>query len=122
MQRDTDLYFPGVEKVAVMTLHAAKGLEFPIVFVAGCEDNLLPLQLPGRQPADPEEERRLFYVGLTRAGERLFLSWARKRTLFGQTREQHLSPFVADIEERLKDRLASELKPRKPSQEQLSLF
>jgi DNA helicase-2/ATP-dependent DNA helicase PcrA len=122
LQQDTDLYRPDVQKVAVMTLHAAKGLEFPVVFVAGCEDNLLPLQNPGSKTVDIEEERRLFYVGLTRAREQLFLTWAHKRTIYGQTREQRLSPFVGDIEEGLKKHLTIQSKPRKPIQEQLSLF
>ncbi len=122
LQQDTDLYRPGVQKVAVMTLHAAKGLEFPVVFVAGCEDNLLPLQRPGSKGADIEEERRLFYVGLTRAREQLFLTWARKRKLYGQAREQCQSPFVADIEAQLKKHLTSPLKFQKQGQKQLSLF
>jgi len=122
LQQDTDLYRPDVQKVAVMTLHAAKGLEFPVVFVAGCEDNLLPLQHPGSKTVDVEEERRLFNVGLTRAREQLFLTWAHKRTTYGQTRVQRLSPFVGDIEQRLKKHLTSQFKPQKPIQEQLSLF
>jgi DNA helicase II / ATP-dependent DNA helicase PcrA len=122
LQKDTDLYRPDVQQVAVMTLHAAKGLEFPVVFIAGCEDNVLPLHRPGNSVVDIDEERRLFYVGLTRARQELFLTWSRKRTLYGQTRQQHLSPFVADIEESLKSHRASQAKPQKPSQEQLSLF
>jgi DNA helicase II / ATP-dependent DNA helicase PcrA len=74
IDKDTDLYQPGVEKVSVMTLHAAKGLEFPVVFVAGCEDNIIPYRRPGKKDVDVEEERRLFYVGMTRAGRQLFLS------------------------------------------------
>jgi DNA helicase-2/ATP-dependent DNA helicase PcrA len=122
LQQDTDLYRPGVQQVAVMTLHAAKGLEFPVVFVAGCEDNLLPLRRPGNNQLDVEEERRLFYVGLTRAREQLFLTRARRRTLYGQTLEQNLSPFVADIEAQLKKHITSQGKPQKPQQEQLTLF
>lgn len=122
IDRDTDLYQPGVEKVSVMTLHAAKGLEFPVVFVAGCEDNLLPYRRPGKEIIDVEEERRLFYVGMTRARRRLFLTWARKRTLYGQTRTQHLSPFVNDIDQGLRTHKSFQCKPQKPRQEQLSLF
>jgi DNA helicase-2/ATP-dependent DNA helicase PcrA len=122
LQKDTDLYRPDIQQVAVMTLHAAKGLEFPVVFIAGCEDNLLPLRRPGDDRVDLEEERRLFYVGLTRAREELFFTWSRKRTLYGQSRRQQLSPFAADIEERLKRHRTSQPKPQKPSQEQLSLF
>jgi ATP-dependent DNA helicase UvrD/PcrA len=122
LHQHTDLYRDKVQKVAVMTLHAAKGLEFPIVFVAGCEDNLLPLRHPGNASVDLEEERRLFYVGLTRAREQLFLTWARRRMLYGQTREQRLSPFVTDIEAGLKQHLVSPSKPPRPDQKQLSLF
>ncbi len=121
LQRDTDLYQPEAEKVAVMTLHAAKGLEFPVVFVAGCEENLLPLRQPGRQ-VDMEEERRLFFVGLTRARARLILTWARRRTINGETRNCRLSHFVADIEDRLKTRTAVRIKTPKAEQEQLTLF
>jgi DNA helicase-2/ATP-dependent DNA helicase PcrA len=122
LQKDTDLYRSDVQRVAVMTLHAAKGLEFPVVFIAGCEDDVLPLRRPGCDAVDLDEERRLFYVGLTRAREQLFLTWSRKRTLYGQTRQQHLSPFVADIEEELKSHRTSQAKPQKSTQEQLSLF
>jgi DNA helicase-2/ATP-dependent DNA helicase PcrA len=90
-----------VEKVALMTLHAAKGLEFPSVFITGCEDRLLPLDLMGMK-GYPEEERRLFYVGMTRAKEHLYLTYAKRRQLFGQTLIQNPSPYLADIAEELK--------------------
>ncbi|MGD9365113.1 MAG: UvrD-helicase domain-containing protein [Desulfobacteraceae bacterium] len=122
LQRDTDFYQEGVEKVSVMTLHAAKGLEFPVVFLSGCENNLLPYRRPGSHQMDIDEERRLFYVGMTRARKRLFLTWTQKRTLYGQTRTQQLSPFVIDIENRLRTHLAARGKPPKKRQEQLSLF
>jgi uncharacterized protein (TIGR00375 family) len=122
IDRDTDLYLPGVEKVSVMTLHAAKGLEFPVVFVAGCEDHLLPYRRPGQLDLDKEEERRLFYVGITRARQNLFLTWAKRRTLFGQTCHQQLSPFVRDIEEPLRFHRVSGSQPRKSKPQQLSLF
>jgi DNA helicase-2/ATP-dependent DNA helicase PcrA len=67
--------------VALLTLHASKGLEFPLVFIAGCEDGLLPLRLPRLPPADLEEERRLLYVGMTRAQQRPILTAAQCRTL-----------------------------------------
>jgi uncharacterized protein (TIGR00375 family) len=119
---DTDLYQPGVEKVSVMTLHAAKGLEFPVVFVAGCEDRMIPYLRPGKKNADVEEERRLFYVGMTRAGRQLYLSWARRRSMYGQTRTRKLSPFVLDINEDYRKHLTYVCKARKPKQKQLSLF
>jgi len=90
-----------VEKVSLLTLHAAKGLEFPVVFISGCEEGLLPLDLEGMK-SDPREERRLFYVGMTRARECLYLSWAGRRQIFGKTVFHGPSPFLADIEEELK--------------------
>lgn len=85
------------QKVALLTLHASKGLEFPLVFIAGCEDGLLPLWLPGRPPSDAEEERRLLYVGMTRAKARLVLTCARRRTLYGRTIETRPCPFLRDL-------------------------
>jgi superfamily I DNA/RNA helicase len=84
-----------------MSLHAAKGLEFACVFIAGCEEGLLPYSLFEGRGTDPEEERRLFYVGMTRAKRYLYLSYAKRRRLFG--REYHLarSPFLDPIEESL---------------------
>jgi superfamily I DNA/RNA helicase len=99
--RDADTLQEGVEKVALLTMHAAKGLEFPVVFITGCEDGLVPFVRTAGEAADLEEERRLFYVAMTRARERLYLSWSRRRTIHGQPREQVLSPFVAEIESRL---------------------
>jgi uncharacterized protein (TIGR00375 family) len=102
LDSDTDAYLPRAEKVALMTTHAAKGLEFPVVFIAGCEQELIPLKRPGAEPADPAEERRLFYVAMTRAMEQLYLTRAKKRSVYGQRLSRTLSPFVADIEDRLK--------------------
>ncbi len=120
LQSDTDLYRPEVEKVALLTMHAAKGLEFGVVFVAGCEQGLIPYQRAGAGVDDPDEERRLFFVAMTRAKRQLYFSWSRRRTLFGATLERRLSPFVDDIEARLiAQRVGA---PRKPVQEQLSLF
>jgi DNA helicase II / ATP-dependent DNA helicase PcrA len=82
------------QRVKLLTLHAAKGLEFPYVFIAGCETGLLPLELEGRQEGDPKEERRLFYVGLTRACRQVFLTRARSRTLWGRRRRPRLSPLA----------------------------
>ncbi|MFZ1984281.1 MAG: UvrD-helicase domain-containing protein, partial [Desulfatitalea sp.] len=101
LQSDTDLYRSEAEKVALMTMHAAKGLEFSIVFVAGCETGLIPYQRPGAAVEDPDEERRLFFVAMTRAKAQLYFSWSRRRTMFGATTDRQLSPFVADIEKHL---------------------
>lgn len=101
LETDPDACAENIQKVSLMTLHAAKGLEFPVVFIMGCEDGLIPFHRPNRDDADLDEERRLFYVGMTRAKEQLFLSWSKKRTLYGKTLERQLSPFVADIEKQL---------------------
>ena len=68
---DTDFFESGAEKVSLMTLHAAKGLEFPVVFIAGCENGLVPFMGAGKKPTDFLEDRRLFYVGMTRARHQL---------------------------------------------------
>jgi DNA helicase-2/ATP-dependent DNA helicase PcrA len=87
--------------VTLMTLHSAKGLEFPVVFVAGVEDGVLPMAGREDRGTDVEEERRLFYVGMTRAMERLYLSYANHRRLFGEGNSQVPSPFLLDIPEDL---------------------
>ena len=81
----------------LLTLHAAKGLEFPYVFIAGCEAGLLPWEPEGEGSADPEEENRLFYVGLTRASRQVFLTRARTRTLWGKKQRTLLSPLVQGL-------------------------
>jgi DNA helicase-2/ATP-dependent DNA helicase PcrA len=105
------------QRVKLLTLHAAKGLEFPYVFIAGCETGLLPLEMEGREPGDPEEERRLFYVGLTRGKNQVFLTRARNRTLWGQRRRSRLSPLAEAVNPL---RQSKEKGPR--SKKQRSLF
>lgn len=83
--------------VTLMTLHTAKGLEFPVVFVAGMEEDLLPHYRAQGEPAEMEEERRLCYVGMTRARERLFLTMARRRRLFGQYDNTSPSRFFTEL-------------------------
>jgi uncharacterized protein (TIGR00375 family) len=102
---EVDAYDPRADSVALLTLHAAKGLEFPIVFLAGCERGLLPFWLPGAADHDDAEERRLFFVGMTRAKERLLLSYARRRARFGAERETGASPFLRAIDPSLTERL-----------------
>ena len=87
--------------VAVMTLHSAKGLEYPAVFVTGLEDGLLPHAHAGGGARDIEEERRLFYVGMTRAERRLFLGCCRRRMVAGAFQDQQPSPFLIDVPQNL---------------------
>ncbi|MFN0092661.1 MAG: DNA helicase PcrA [Acidimicrobiales bacterium] len=91
-------------QVVLMTLHSAKGLEFPIVFIVGLEDGVFPHQRSLTEPAQLEEERRLAYVGITRARERLFLSHAWCRTLFGGTMYNPVSRFLEEIPDELVER------------------
>ncbi|BBO83992.1 DNA helicase [Desulfosarcina ovata subsp. sediminis] len=120
--RDTDTYDHRVEKVSLSTMHASKGLEFSVVFIAGCEDGWIPYQSVNR-PADLEEERRLFYVALTRAKRHLFLTRAKTRRINGQMQPRQLSPFVNDIENIYKEFSATGLnRPQPAIQKQLSLF
>jgi DNA helicase-2/ATP-dependent DNA helicase PcrA len=117
---EVDTWDPRAERVSLLTLHAAKGLEFPAVFLVGCEDGLLPLTWPGSDPAGLAEERRLFFVGITRSRSRLFLFHSRKRTIRGETRETRPSPFLADLAEALLERRREpELGPRRPEQMRL---
>ena len=101
---EVDTWDPRADRISLLTLHAAKGLEFPVVFVTGCEDGLLPLTWSGRSAAERDEERRLFYVGVTRAKTKLYLSRAKRRLWRGKVRELPPSPYLADIEERLLER------------------
>jgi DNA helicase-2/ATP-dependent DNA helicase PcrA len=85
-------------KVTLMTIHSAKGLEFPTVFVVGLEENLFPSYMSMDNPAELEEERRLFYVAITRAEKHCFLSYAESRFHFGQMEYSKPSRFIADID------------------------
>jgi DNA helicase II / ATP-dependent DNA helicase PcrA len=93
--------------VTLMTIHAAKGLEFPVVFVTGMEEGLFPLYQLTPEASELEEERRLFYVGITRAKQKLFLSHARIRFRFGDVTYPVLSRFVEEIDSCLIERNAS---------------
>jgi DNA helicase-2/ATP-dependent DNA helicase PcrA len=99
-----DTWDPRADRVSLLTLHAAKGLEFPVVFILGCEQGILPLVWPGSEPDAVEEERRLFYVGMTRSKQNLFLCRARKRRWQGKVRQSEPSPFLRDIQEGLLER------------------
>lgn len=93
------------DAVILMTLHAAKGLEFPVVFLMGLEEGVFPHSRSLMEEAEMEEERRLAYVGITRAEEELYLTNARMRTLFGRTNMNPESRFIAEIPEELLDNL-----------------
>lgn len=101
---DIDNYDEAQEAVTLMTLHSAKGLEFPNVFLVGMEESLFPSARSFGVQEELEEERRLCYVGITRAKKRLFLSAARQRTLFGQTKYNKPSRFLEEIPEHLIER------------------
>jgi DNA helicase-2/ATP-dependent DNA helicase PcrA len=94
---DVDLYEDKGNRISLMTLHCAKGLEFPIVFIVGAEEGLLPHYRRGEEIEDMEEERRLFYVGMTRAKKRLFLSRAEERSTFGVGRANLPSRFLDEL-------------------------
>lgn len=119
---EADLYDPRADRIALLTLHAAKGLEFPVVFLVGCEDGVIPLHWGRPEPKALAEERRLFFVGMTRAAKYLFLSHARRRLWRGQIRKQSPSPFLADIEERLLTRHAAPGSRRASGPRQRLLF
>jgi DNA helicase II / ATP-dependent DNA helicase PcrA len=97
LSSDQDSYDEKVDRVPLMTLHSAKGLEFPAVFIAGCEDRLLPHQRSEEDGRDIEEERRLFFVGMTRAKERLHLTHARFRRVYGRLERRMPSPFLSEL-------------------------
>ena len=88
---------PGDDAVQLMTMHMAKGLEFPVVFLVGLEEGLFPHNRSAAEPAKLEEERRLAYVGVTRAQRKLYLCHAERRNLYGRQSDQHPSRFVGEI-------------------------
>jgi DNA helicase-2/ATP-dependent DNA helicase PcrA len=121
---ETDALDPRADAITLLTLHAAKGLEFAIVFVAGCEKGLLPLWLPGMRPEtglDQAEERRLLFVGMTRARTHLLVTCAARRKRHGATADGGPSPFLAAIEPRLLDRSVP-ASPRRSTPRQLRLL
>jgi superfamily I DNA/RNA helicase len=109
------------DRVALMSLHAAKGLEWPVVFIIGCEDRLIPLTL--YPDVQEDEERRLFYVGMTRARSRLIISHVKKRRLNGRVLGMKPSPFLKSIAEHVLMPLERRgWKTRKKAHKQLDLF
>jgi len=102
LHTDTDIYSSRAEKVSLMTMHTAKGLEFPVVFISGSEDGFIPMRKYGDEEPDIEEERKLFYVAMTRAKEKLYFTYATKRRVYGKMLAREASPFINDIEMSLK--------------------
>ncbi len=94
---EVDTWDPRAERITLLTLHAAKGLEFPVVFLVGCEEGLLPFRLADGS-GDQAEERRLFFVGMTRAERALYLTWCQKRSVRGQANERQRTSFLETID------------------------
>ena len=107
---DVDSFEQEESKVTLMTLHAAKGLEFPIVFLGGLEEGLFPHSRTLMNPEEIKEERRLAYVGITRAEKELYISNATTRTVFGRTSSYLPSRFIDEIPEELVDGLRAKRK------------
>ncbi|MFZ1827816.1 MAG: DNA helicase II [Candidatus Competibacteraceae bacterium] len=106
---------PGEDCVQLMTLHMAKGLEFPLVFLVGWEEGLFPHSRSSTQDRHLEEERRLAYVGVTRAQTRLYLCYAESRRLYGQEHQPAPSRFVREIPEELTHDVRARKKPHGPA-------
>jgi len=94
---DMDRHDPGADQVVLMTLHSAKGLEYPVVFLTGMEEGVFPHTRALYDQEELEEERRLAYVGITRAEEKLYLTHCWERTLFGRTNMNQKSRFLEEI-------------------------
>jgi DNA helicase-2/ATP-dependent DNA helicase PcrA len=105
---DVDSMEEEPDRVVLMTIHSAKGLEFPVVFLAGMEDGLFPGFRSIGEESEMEEERRLCYVGITRAMKQLYLTHAKSRTLFGNTTYNRISRFVEEIPDNLLDYASEE--------------
>jgi DNA helicase-2/ATP-dependent DNA helicase PcrA len=127
LMSDTDEYDEQIDALTLITLHAAKGLEFPVVFIAGMEEGLLPHIRSFDDPDQMEEERRLAYVGVTRAKDRLYLLRAFRRSMMGSSGHNPPSRFLKDLPEELvhqahsysghrqSDQQRPQMRPRQPS-------
>ena len=119
---DVDSYDPSLDRVSLMTLHAAKGLEFPVVFMVGMEEGLFPHSRTASADEDVEEERRLCYVGMTRAMEKLYLTHARRRRIYGDYQFNPPSCFLKEIPREFLDQAKAVGLHRPPSHNLASLF
>ena len=113
---DVDNYDENQDAIVLMTLHSAKGLEFPVVFMCGLENGLFPSYQSMYEKEELEEERRLCYVGITRAKKKLYMTYAKLRTVFGKTESKMISDFVHEIPNELIHRIAE------PKKEQPNSF
>jgi len=102
---DIDRWDKDTNAVTLMTLHSAKGLEFPVVFITGVEEGLFPLSRSAEDEEELAEERRLFYVGVTRAQEQVYVTYAKQRRRFGESMYNPPSRFVGEIPEELRKEL-----------------
>ncbi|NLJ80565.1 MAG: DNA helicase PcrA [Firmicutes bacterium] len=103
LSTDVDSYDQEADVVNLMTVHVSKGLEFPVVFICGLEEGIFPHSRSLEGPGELEEERRLAYVGMTRAKDRLYLTCAQNRTLYGLTKQNAVSTFVKEIDQEFLD-------------------
>lgn len=108
LQTDIDNYDPDADCAVMMTLHSAKGLEFPVVFIPGMEEGIFPSMATIINPSELSEERRLAYVGITRAKEKLYIVKTRERMLFGSTSHNRESRFATEIPTRLVEKTGNE--------------
>src|SRR5262249_53043914 len=106
---DVDSITVDSDVVTLLTLHSAKGLEYPVVFMTGLEEGLLPHMRSFEEPDGMEEERRLMYVGLTRAMQRVYLSYAFRRLIYGDSTPGMPSRFLADIPPHLTEGMSAKL-------------
>jgi len=121
--RAGDFFDPRADAVTLMTMHAAKGLEFPVVFVCGVDENLLPLAHKNQGEEALQEERRLFYVAMTRARHRLVLSSVNRRYLYGEQCTSQPSQFIKEIPAHcLEEVPLTTVKKKPPREKQLTLF
>jgi DNA helicase-2/ATP-dependent DNA helicase PcrA len=118
-----DNYDADADAVVLMTMHSAKGLEFPTVFIVGMEETIFPGTRAIGEPEEMEEERRLCYVAITRAKEKLFLTSAHQRMIFGRTTSNRVSRFVFEIpEEHIKKSIPKNYAYQDRSREAVSAF
>ena len=117
---DVDKYDENADAVVMMTVHSAKGLEFPVVFLAGMEDGIFPSTQNMSEPTEMSEERRLAYVAVTRAKEKLFITYAKNRMMYGKTNYSMLSCFIRnEVPESLLDK---QMPRREPPRSTASYF